>query len=74
MNWSRPVIENDTRNRPSCCLLRRDRASPEAQGADRLNLLGLARGVTEIAQLLFLIAGWTVLPGSPVRWRWLDTT
>ena len=28
----------------------------------------LRRSTVEIAQLTFLIAGWTVLPGSPVRW------
>src|SRR5262249_10599793 len=29
------------------------------------------RSVVEIAQLTFLIAGWTVLPGSPLRWTLL---
>ncbi|HUM09849.1 MAG TPA: glucoamylase family protein [Myxococcaceae bacterium] len=28
----------------------------------------LRRSVVELAQLAFLIAGWTVLPGSPLRW------
>ena len=31
----------------------------------------LRRSVVEIAQLLFLVLGWTVLPGSPVRWTML---
>ncbi|HET6983395.1 MAG TPA: carbohydrate-binding protein, partial [Myxococcaceae bacterium] len=28
----------------------------------------LRRSVIELAQLAFLVAGWTVLPGSPLRW------
>ena len=28
----------------------------------------LRRSVVELAQLAFLVAGWTVLPGSPLRW------
>ncbi|MGZ6035469.1 MAG: glucoamylase family protein, partial [Myxococcaceae bacterium] len=28
----------------------------------------LRRSVVEIAQLAFLVAGWTLLPGSPLRW------
>ncbi|HET6765555.1 MAG TPA: glucoamylase family protein, partial [Longimicrobiaceae bacterium] len=28
----------------------------------------LRRSTTEIGQILFLVAGWTVLPGSPLRW------
>ncbi len=28
----------------------------------------LRRSTVEIAQLAFLVAGWTVLPGSPLRW------
>lgn len=28
----------------------------------------LRRSTVEIAQLLFLVAGWTFLPGSPLRW------
>jgi cyclic beta-1,2-glucan synthetase len=42
---------------------------------NRLSLLSrwklldnLRRSLVEIAQLLLLIAGWTVLPGSPLRW------
>ena len=31
----------------------------------------LRRSVVEISQLLFLLAGWTVLPGSPLRWTLL---
>ena len=31
----------------------------------------LRRSTVELTQLLFLIAGWTVLPGSPVRWTLL---
>src|SRR5690606_37044207 len=31
----------------------------------------LRRSLTEIAQLIFLLAGWTILPGSPIRWTLL---
>ncbi|HUF25507.1 MAG TPA: glucoamylase family protein [Gemmatimonadaceae bacterium] len=47
-------------------------AGPER---NRLSLLSrwkildnLRRSVVEISQFLFIIAGWTVLPGSPLRW------
>jgi cyclic beta-1,2-glucan synthetase len=47
---------------------------PEGPERNRLTLLSrwklldnLRRSTTEIAQLLFLLAGWTVLPGSPLR-------
>ena len=45
---------------------------------NRLSLLSrwkifdnMRRSTVEIAQLLFLAAGWTVLPGSPLRWTLL---
>ncbi|HEX6058246.1 MAG TPA: glucoamylase family protein, partial [Gemmatimonadaceae bacterium] len=51
---------------------------PEGPERNRLSLLSrwkildnLRRSTTEIFQLLFLVAGWTVLPGSPVRWTFL---
>ncbi|MBA3889598.1 MAG: carbohydrate-binding protein, partial [Gemmatimonadaceae bacterium] len=31
----------------------------------------LRRSTTEIAQLAFLLAGWTLIPGSPLRWTLL---
>ncbi|HZX42608.1 MAG TPA: carbohydrate-binding protein, partial [Myxococcaceae bacterium] len=31
----------------------------------------LRRSVVELAQLAFLVAGWTVLPGAPLRWTGL---
>ena len=54
--------------------------TPEVPGPDgpepnRLSLLSrwkildnLRRSTVELAQFLFLVAGWTVLPGSPFRW------
>ena len=51
---------------------------PGGRERNRLSLLSrwkildnLRRSTTEIAQLLFLVAGWTVLPGSPWRWTML---
>ncbi len=51
---------------------------PDGPEPNRLSLLSrwkildnLRRSTVEIAQLVFLIAGWTVLPGSPVRWTLL---
>ena len=48
---------------------------PAGPEPNRLNLLSrwkildnLRRSTVEIGQLLFLVAGWTVLPGSPLRW------
>ncbi|HET7622810.1 MAG TPA: glucoamylase family protein, partial [Gemmatimonadaceae bacterium] len=48
---------------------------PDGTEPNRLSLLSrwkifdnLRRSTVEIAVLLFLIAGWTVLPGSPLRW------
>jgi len=46
----------------------RNRLSP----LSRWKLLdNLRRSTVEIAQLLFLVAGWTVFPGSPLRWTLL---
>ncbi len=51
---------------------------PDGPERNRLSLLSrwkildnLRRSVVEIAQLVFLVAGWTVLPGSPLRWTGL---
>ncbi|MDQ3696751.1 MAG: hypothetical protein M3373_01820, partial [Gemmatimonadota bacterium] len=51
---------------------------PDGPERNRLSLLSrwkildnLRRSTVEIAQLVFLIAGWTVLPGSPLRWTLL---
>ena len=48
---------------------------PNGPERNRLSLLSrwkildnLRRSVVEIAQLTLLVAGWTVLPGSPIRW------
>ncbi|MEP7346372.1 MAG: hypothetical protein ABI877_13970, partial [Gemmatimonadaceae bacterium] len=48
---------------------------PDGLEPNRLPLLSrwkildnLRRSTVEIAQLAFLVAGWTVLPGSPLRW------
>ncbi len=48
---------------------------PEGTDPNRLSLLSrwkifdnLRRSTVEIAVLLFIIAGWTILPGSPLRW------
>ena len=51
---------------------------PEGRERNRLSVLSrwkildnLRRSTVEIAQLALLIAGWTLLPGSPVRWTLL---
>ncbi|MEO7964813.1 MAG: glycosyltransferase family 2 protein, partial [Gemmatimonadaceae bacterium] len=51
---------------------------PEGEEPNRLSPLSrwkifdnLRRSTVELAQLLFLIAGWTILPGSPLRWTLL---
>ena len=48
---------------------------PEGRERNRLSLLSkwkiidnLRRSMVEIAQLLFLVAGWSLLPGSVLRW------
>ena len=48
---------------------------PDGPERNRLPLLSrwkildnLRRSTVEIGQLLFLVAGWTALPGSPLRW------
>ncbi|HEY8259286.1 MAG TPA: glucoamylase family protein [Gemmatimonadales bacterium] len=48
---------------------------PDGPERNRLPLLSrwkildnLRRSTVEIAQLAFLVAGWTILPGSPFRW------
>jgi cyclic beta-1,2-glucan synthetase len=48
---------------------------PDGSEPNRLSLLSrwkifdnLRRSTVEIAMMAFLIAGWTVLPGSPLRW------
>ena len=53
-------------------------AGPEGPERNRLPMLSrwkildnLRRSTVEIGQLLFLVAGWTVLPGSPLRWTLL---
>lgn len=58
--------------------LRRVVPGPDGPERNRLSLLSrwkildnLRRSTVEIAQLLFLIGGWTVLPGSVVRWTLL---
>ena len=49
--------------------------SAEGEGSNPLSLLSrwkvldnLRRSLLEPAQLAFLVAGWTILPGSPLRW------
>ncbi|MGH7497427.1 MAG: GH36-type glycosyl hydrolase domain-containing protein [Gemmatimonadales bacterium] len=51
---------------------------PDGPERNRLPLLSrwkildnLRRSTVEMAQLSFLVAGWTVLPGSPLRWTLL---
>jgi cyclic beta-1,2-glucan synthetase len=51
---------------------------PAGPERNRLSLLSrwkildnLRRSIVEIAQLLFLVAGWTILPGSPIKWTLL---
>ncbi|MEP6762823.1 MAG: glucoamylase family protein [Gemmatimonadaceae bacterium] len=48
---------------------------PDGPEKNRLSLLSqwkildnMRRSVVEVAQLAFLLAGWTLLPGSPIRW------
>ena len=48
---------------------------PDGPERNRLSLLSrwkildnLRRSTVELAQLAFLVAGWTILPGSPLRW------
>jgi len=55
--------------------LRRRVPGPDGPEPNRLSLLSqwkildnLRRSTVEISQLLFLLAGWTVLPGSTLRW------
>ncbi len=54
---------------------------PDGLGQNRLSLLSrwkildnLRRSTVEIAQLAFLVAGWTVLPGSLLRWTAIGLT
>nr|MBA3759591.1 hypothetical protein [Gemmatimonadales bacterium] len=56
------------------------RRVPGAEGGDpnRLSLLSqwkildnLRRSTVEMAQLVFLVGGWLLLPGSPIRWTLL---
>ncbi|HKG32458.1 MAG TPA: glucoamylase family protein, partial [Gemmatimonadales bacterium] len=58
--------------------LRRRVPGPQGSEPNRLSLLSrwkivdnLRRSTTELAQLIFLVAGWTLLPGSPIRWTLL---
>ncbi|MBA3659127.1 MAG: hypothetical protein H0W67_05975, partial [Gemmatimonadales bacterium] len=51
---------------------------PDGWGPNRLSLLSrwkifdnLRRSLLEIAELAFIVAGWTILPGSPVAWTLL---
>jgi cellobiose phosphorylase len=51
---------------------------PDGPEPNRLSLLSrwkildnLRRSVVELAQLAFLIAGWTIFPGGPLRWTLL---
>ncbi len=51
---------------------------PGGEEPNRLSVLSrwklfdnLRRSVVEIAQFAFLVAGWTILPGSPLRWTLL---
>ncbi len=51
---------------------------PDGEERNRLTPLSrwkifdnLRRSIVEIAQLVFLLAGWTVLPGSPLKWTLL---
>jgi cyclic beta-1,2-glucan synthetase len=48
---------------------------PDGPEPNRLSMVSrwkiidnLRRSLTELAQLSFLVAGWTILPGSPLRW------
>jgi cyclic beta-1,2-glucan synthetase len=51
---------------------------PEGRERNRLSLVSqwkildnMRRSLVEMAQLLFLVAGWVLLPGSPLRWTLL---
>ena len=51
---------------------------PEGDERNRLGMLArwkildnLRRSTTELAQFIFILAGWTVLPGSPLSWTLL---
>ena len=51
---------------------------PDGPTRNRLSILSrwkildnLRRSLVEISQLAFLVAGWTLLPGSPLRWTLL---
>ena len=53
-------------------------SGPEGSEPNRLSLLSrwkivdnLRRSTVELAQLAFLVGGWTLLPGSPLRWTLL---
>ncbi len=56
--------------------LRRRVPGPDGLEPNRLSLVSqwkiidnLRRSTVELSQILLLIAGWTVLPGSAIRWR-----
>ena len=58
--------------------LRRTVPGPDGPERNRLSLVSqwkiidnLRRSTVEIAQLLFLLGGWTILPGSALRWTLL---
>mgnify|MGYP000349337919 CR=1 FL=1 len=58
--------------------LRRTVPGPDGPERNRLSMVSqwkildnLRRSTVEISQLLFLIAGWTILPGSALRWTLL---
>ena len=58
--------------------LRRTVPGPDGPERNRLSLVSqwkildnLRRSTVEIAQFLFLVAGWTILPGSALRWTLL---
>ncbi len=58
--------------------LRRTVPGPDGPERNRLSMVSqwkiidnLRRSTVEIAQLLFLVAGWTILPGSALRWTLL---
>ena len=58
--------------------LRRRVPGPDGPEPNRLSLLSqwkildnLRRSTVELSQLLFLLAGWTLLPGSTLRWTLL---
>ncbi|MFL5534872.1 MAG: glucoamylase family protein, partial [Gemmatimonadales bacterium] len=58
--------------------LRRWVPGPQGHERNRLSILSrwkiidnLRRSTVELAQLIFLVAGWTLFPGSPLRWTLL---